>query len=1236
MSLMKQKRWMLTLLTAIVLMTVPATIGHAINLMTNGDFETGDITGWGYDPGGQSVTWGASNTAGIPHSGTYGGYVSAYSGTASTLYIYNDASVANYPAGTTFKVKYWLKTTNLALYNGSGVGSAIQIYDAAWNSVGYCSGGGQFKGTHSYMPIEYCFELPANANLVRFLIVVSSGITAGSINFDDFSLTPLIGGTGNYVSNGSFESGLTGWVQWPVGGLTMTTTTNAPYAGSNCLQVSMDNTIDNGTAIQDLSGIDTLGWVPGEKLHFSAWVKTGAGMTSSNSDSLIKCYGNNGTPDGATYGAVANVTGIQSSWKFISGDFTHLSGYNWLRLYLSVGKGTMAAGTVYWDDAKLERYDNPGPTTTTTPLAQVLRDANNTPRLRIDGVAKAPLVYFSVPCMVLSDVVTKAANAGVNIVSVEMPLPWSGSNTGLIQQVLEANSNAKIILRVNIYPPSAWMTAHSDQLYRNDAGGLSTELSLPSLASDTYFNAVKQELETMIRFFHNTPAKDKIIGYHFAYLSGGEWFYPELSTAFWDYSTVNLTRFQSWCQTTYGTIGALNTAWGTAYGSFSNVAIPTTAQWQAGVDGVFRSPANGYRQASDYATYHNKMTADRVLELGQKVKDLTTSRSLTAVFNGYQNELIGNGSTRGMVHAGHLGLRQILASNAIDMICSPFSYNDRAEGGSAPMMGIVDAVMAAGKIWMQEDDMRTYLWSGGEANLKLDTETDTLNAIRRDFGDVLAHNQGTWWMDLVGNGNFNGQSMWDNITTCTASYNDSIATSQTAKPQIALIYDEDSPFWLKADSYNVSWANGYDQRSVFQSCGAQVGYYHIQDIPNLPSTVKLLVFVNTWRLSSAETTIINNAKSGNRTFLWMFAPGYVTETALSVTAINNLTGFTIAKYGTATAPRISVSNSGYPVTEGISGTLFGDTTAITPTFYVSSGADVNLGVYNGTARVGLALKYNTGWRSMFCGATELSIPVLRAIARDSGVNLLDCPDDLSTIVDSVNYNGRYLYLYGKATAWNRWLQLPTEEVGNTGFERFAGAFPTSGENCWTAPGTGISCSVSYATPHSGSCSCATGAFSSASGAYCSALQQKVLLEDATTYTIKAWVYADTLNVANAGGGDYIFLRFCPYAYTANARAMTIAAGTYTPLTNRTWTQYTLTYYHSKYSNQYPEMYINLLIYGRYSATNILIDDVTVQKQGSSTISTVTDSVSGQTVTNKNDTGWFCYVPTNGQAIYKIQ
>ena len=557
-----------------------------------------------------------------------------------------------------------------------------------------------------------------------------------------------------------------------------------------------------------------------------------------------------------------------------------------------------------------------------------------------------------------------------------------------------------------------------------------------------------------------------------------------------------------------------------------------------------------------------------------------------------------------------------------------------ARGVRGVFHGVIDAVAQAGKIMLQEDDMRTYLWTpSGERAFT--TEADTLNALRRNMGNVMAHNNGTWWMDLTGNGNFNGQSMWDTISSCVATYNASIATSEALKAQVALIYDEETNEYMRADSYNVNAPSCIDQRIVFQTLGAQVGYYHVEDMPNLPSTVKLIVFVNPWRLTDAERTLINNAKSGNRTFLWMYAPGYVTSNSLDTAAVSSLTGFTLAKYSTGIDSRITVSNSGYPITNGISGTTFGNSSLTSPTFYVNGGTYTSLGVYTGTARVGFAEQFNSGWKSIFCGTPELSVSVARAIARDSGVNLLNNADVLSQN-DSISYNGSYLYLYGIAAAGNRWLQLPNEEVANGGFERFTTAFPTTGENCWVSPYSGtITCTIAATGAHTGTNCAKTPSFSTAAGSTNIPIAQLVQLDDATTYTISGWVYVDTLTVTNAATGSYIRLMFGPQTWTAAGKYLSIAEYRTKYQTNRTWTQFTTTYYHSKTSNQYPELYIQLKIYGRYSATSIKLDDISVRPLGSRTV-TVTDYLTGSAVTTSSGTGWPVNLTANGAKIYKLQ
>ncbi|GAT88811.1 hypothetical protein J2T10_003985 [Paenarthrobacter nicotinovorans] len=62
---------------------------------------------------------------------------------------------------------------------------------------------------------------------------------------------------------------------------------------------------------------------------------------------------------------------------------------------------------------------------------------------------------------------------------------------------------------------------------------------------------------------------------------------PQLNTftaGHYDYSAVAVSRFQSWLQNRYGTVGNLSLAWAAAHSSFATVPAPTSFQGPAGVD----------------------------------------------------------------------------------------------------------------------------------------------------------------------------------------------------------------------------------------------------------------------------------------------------------------------------------------------------------------------------------------------------------------------------------------------------------------------------------------------------------------------------------------------------------------------------------------------------------------------------------------------------------------------------
>ena len=660
-----------------------------------------------------------------------------------------------------------------------------------------------------------------------------------------------------------------------------------------------------------------------------------------------------------SYGSGGNVI----NWSSGETNFNGTNPYTPVDIITQLGAGAVtaqiqikigspiASGAFYIDDASIQSLDSIGETTSTIPDCKLVKDSKGTPRVTINGVAKAPVFFLGnnqVGRDVIYDEIHKAASAGVNFIQFCMNAPWTGMNNSDIERVLKANPNAMIFPRVFIEPPSTWMTAHPDQIMKIENGTVSW--NVPSYASDLYFNEVKTQFNLLIRYIHNSPYKDHYIGYH---ISGSENFYSDSDTHYYDYSEVNRVKFSQWAQTKYGTISALNTAWNKAYANFDAIQIPLPAELEAGDDGLFRDPSI-HRFAADYAYYLNDLTGRRLVEIADYIKSITYNKSLTGFFYGYQLELISNSWGKGLGNCGHMGLRQVLASPNVDLLCGPCSYYDRLPGRPNGMMSIADSITAAGKLWLEEDDSRTWLFSDAEPQWYLPTEWDTLQCLRRNFGNVVGHNQAIWWVDLAGNGNYNAQSIWDSNKIAIDTYEDSIAKEQPTTPQVALIYDQEFYSWLKANSLALNLQNGYYQRTIFQSLGAQVGYYYIQDIPKIPSSVKLFVFVDTFNIDAEKKALIDTIKTDGKTLLWLYAPGYVAENSLSLANMQTITGFNLAEKSSSANPAITVASSSNPIAQGIGGRSFGSTDAISPTFYGTGGdGSVNLGNYNSGGQPGL-------------------------------------------------------------------------------------------------------------------------------------------------------------------------------------------------------------------------------------------------------------------------------------------
>ena len=895
----------------------------------------------------------------------------------------------------------------------------------------------------------------------------------------------------------------------------------------------------------------------------------------------------------------------------------------------------LESGQVYLDDFTCEVIKNPGPLHKDITKAEVKRDANGIPRLFINDKATAPTIYFGASHHpVVFNEMKLAGEVGVNLIEVEPLLPWSGLSSGMFAQAVESNPNALFIPRIGIYPPFYWKKVNgADKIYVDENGKVVDVYDHASLASDDFIADVKKQLETTIRYYHNSPYKDRVIGYHLVYLSGGEWFYPEVGGHFFDYSKVNRLRFIKWLKERYSNINDLNKAWHKNFKNFDEIQIPPPEELNRGDDGVFRDPAQ-QRAVPDYFEYHNNLVADRIAELGACVKKLTSGRSLMLAFYGYENELVGNGGSRGVGHNGHMAMRRLLQSPNIDILCSPVSYFDRDPAGPCNVMTMVDSALLAGKMYIQEDDSRTYLWPRAEQGLFYPTEWSTLQCLRRNFGVYATHNEGMWWMDLSANGCLNSPVIWETNGMLRKINQDMVDQQTPYRPEIALLYDEQTYFYLKSDCNNLTGPNSYQQRSIFQSCGAPVGYYFVNDLKKIPDSVKLFVFVNTFRTTQEQDKLIEEIKKKGRTLLWFYAPGYLTETNISLQHMEKLTGFPLLKRGESIVPEAIVSAQENSSVKTLNGHRFGSPRPLAPTFYgdVARGGFETLASYAEGNQPAMLLKRNPEWTSIFCGVPSISVPMMRAVAREAGVTLRVNADRLET-ADAITQSGDYLFAYARERDGQRSFQVKGELVSNGSFERNGGSLPREGFGEWLTSGKvgNVSADVIGGVAHSGKQSLQSGPFNSKSDRNKSVAEIQLVVRPGQKYQFSAWAYTDQLDTRSADEDGFIGITIADRGGKAKVECA-IAKGNKNLLPEKAWGKLEATYTHPADATV-NEVTIRLAIRGIYQAKNLALDDVSFREEGTVPVDVVNVLSNEKVATGV--TGWVSEFKKEEQKIFKM-
>lgn len=434
-----------------------------------------------------------------------------------------------------------------------------------------------------------------------------------------------------------------------------------------------------------------------------------------------------------------------------------------------------------------------------------------------------------------------------------------------------------------------------------------------------------------------------------------------------------------------------------AYKAYINDAlatVPTKEQRELPTSHVFLDPENDANLIC-YRRFHSEIVADTILYFAKGVKEAVNYKKLVGVYYGYVQEL---GGSR-LWNSGHLACDKVFNSDYIDIVSAPSAYSWwRRSEGTVGYMTAVDTLTLNDKIFFQEFDHRTFLNSLQFESKKLlpgesdgaKSKQETINMIRRELVSVLSKGVSMWWFDMF-EGWYYDEALMQEIRKCFEVERELSERQCKSVAEIAVIIDAESLYYVNKNAHInselISW-----ERAELSKTGSPYDTYMSGSLSKIDfSKYKLVIFLNQFKLTSEQEKIINEKiKKDNKTILWAYAPGYVSDT-LDENTISRVVGMEVAKLSN---PETIINANG---------TRFGFTFPKDTMFYVKlegddyftikeKGAEV-LGRYQISLTPALVRKHFGDYNGVFCASGYIPAEVLRDIAAAAGVHIYSHDSD---------------------------------------------------------------------------------------------------------------------------------------------------------------------------------------------------------------------------------------------------
>ncbi len=585
---------------------------------------------------------------------------------------------------------------------------------------------------------------------------------------------------------------------------------------------------------------------------------------------------------------------------------------------------------------------------------------------------------------------------------------WLGENKydfsaldNVVYETLQGSPTAKLMLMLDADPPSWWLRKNPDA-YAVDSTGKKVGISY---ASEKWRKDVGEFYKACIAYVLKQPYAGHIFAVKISAGATFEWQYAGVTlNECADFGTAAKAAFKKWLQEKYVTADALRAAWDNTVVTFETASIPTFEERKAL---TYNTLLDGKKQRNviDFHEFQNDMVTDSILYLSEAVKTACNNKWIVGTYTGYTT----HGQTYESNGLANASFHRLLASEYIDFFCSPICYDERLLSMSGSYMMMVDSVIAAGKLPIIECDSRTVYYENNQNPALLGewgktyTLKDSIEALKRDFVNMMIKGAGLWWYDMYG-GWFNDPEIYAMIKTAQKEWTLAVNNQAKSTSKIAFVANDSLAPALAYNfngTYDYLYTSMYQQKESLAHIGAPHDMILTSDIVDgldRDYDVFIILAIN---LTKEEIAAIDKYVCvGGKTVIWVGFPGiYGEDGSMSAENVSRLTGFNLAVAKSATYA--ITMNGKSAMTQGLDGKVYGKITssAVSPMLYVNDEDAETLGYLYNSNMVGLAAKAivkadGEAYLSVYSSVGNIPSEFLMNILRGYGNNLIEDKNDV--------------------------------------------------------------------------------------------------------------------------------------------------------------------------------------------------------------------------------------------------